>query len=239
MFDSQHVLQLAAKDIEVWYKPDEVIAKAAQLDIPKGNVIGLLGGNGAGKTTLIKGLSGILPGWKCSSFNAGGTESSPGARAFKQMRYTVFADDRSFFAWNFRQYLEYVCGVYGLEVDEGLVAHLVAGFNFEPHIQKQLRNLSSGNNKKARLICAFAIARPLLILDEPVDFLDFVGTEFLYECITQYAMNGNSVFLSSHIAESFTRCCDYLYVLKEGSLSGLLDVPREAEDVIKLVSQNS
>jgi putative ABC transporter ATP-binding protein albC len=59
---------------------------------------------------------------------------------------------------------------------------------------------------------------PLLILDEPVDGLDFEGTEFLYDSLNAYRDTG-SVLMSSHVAESFTRCCDHLYVLDGGDLS--------------------
>lgn len=217
--------RLAAEDIKVWYQPDTIIASAARLEIPAGKVVGLLGGNGAGKTTLIKGISGILPGWQCGKFSVDAKLTSPAERAFKAQRYTVFADDRSFFTWSFRQFLDYLCGVYRVEPQEEFISSLVEGFHFAPHKDKQMRDLSSGNNKKARLICAFVLGRPLLILDEPVDFLDFVGTEFLYQCINAYSDQGHSVFLSSHIAESFTRCCDLLYVLKEGQLSGSFAVP--------------
>ena len=229
--------RLAAEDIKVWYQPDTIIASAARLEIPAGKVVGLLGGNGAGKTTLIKGISGILPGWQCGKFSVDAKLTSPAERAFKAQRYTVFADDRSFFTWSFRQFLDDLCGVYRVEPQEEFISSLVEGFHFAPHKDKQMRDLSSGNNKKARLICAFVLGRPLLILDEPVDFLDFVGTEFLYQCINAYSDQGHSVFLSSHIAESFTRCCDLLYVLKEGQLSGPFAVPREAKDVVQLLSE--
>lgn len=230
--------RLAAEDIKVWYKPDTVIASAAKLEIPAGKVVGLLGGNGAGKTTLIKGLSGLLTGWQCGKFSFEANLTGPDKREFKAQRYTVFAEDRSFFSWSFHQFLDYLCGVYRVEPETAFVESLIEGFNFGAHQDKQMQDLSSGNNKKARLICAFVLDRPLLFLDEPVDFLDFVGTEFLYHCINEYSAKGHSLLLSSHIAESFTRCCDLLYVLKDGQLSGPFDVPREAKDVVQLLSAN-
>ncbi|AWB81644.1 hypothetical protein C3B44_04085 [Corynebacterium yudongzhengii] len=87
------------------------------------------------------------------------------------------------------------------------------------------------------MICAFALSAPLLILDEPVDFLDFTGTEFLYDSILSYADQDHSVFMSSHIAESFVRCCDSMYVLQNGELSRQRQVPNRAEDIVHLLEQ--
>ena len=60
---------------------------------------------------------------------------------------------------------------------------------------------------------------PLLILDEPIDGLDFEATEYLYEAVVDYKKYG-AVFMSSHVAESFQRCCDVVDVLNRGGLSG-------------------
>jgi ABC-2 type transport system ATP-binding protein len=60
---------------------------------------------------------------------------------------------------------------------------------------------------------------PLLVLDEPINGLDFEATEFPYKAIIEYKEYG-SVFMSSHVAESFQRCCDIVYVLKAGGLAG-------------------
>ena len=75
---------------------------------------------------------------------------------------------------------------------------------------------------------------PLLILDEPVDGLDFTGTEFLYDAINAYREYG-SVLMSSHIAESFERCCDQLYVMRSGALEGPITDPDALRHVRRLV----
>ena len=96
--------------------------------------------------------------------------------------------------------------------------------------------LSSGSRKKANLIAAFYLTPPLLFLDEPVDFLDFAATEFLYRCINDAVASGRSVLLSSHIAESFTRCTRRLYVLSAGRMTGPFFTPEDSDAVAALVS---
>ena len=77
---------------------------------------------------------------------------------------------------------------------------------------------------------------PLLFLDEPVDFLDFTATEFLYRSINAAAASGRSILLSSHIAESFTRCTRRLYVLSAGRMTGPFTTPEDSDAVAVLVS---
>ena len=60
---------------------------------------------------------------------------------------------------------------------------LIHGFHFEEYTDVLLKELSTGNLKKAYLITAFALKPKLLILDEPVNGLDFQSTEYLYQQI--------------------------------------------------------
>ena len=84
-----------------------------------------------------------------------------------------------------------------------------------------------GNRKKAFLITAFALKPELLLLDEPVNGLDFSGTEFLYEQIKGYGAYGTLLF-SSHVLESVTLTADRVLVMEEGRISR--SVSREEMD---------
>ena len=134
---------------------------------------------------------------------------------FKRCRYTVFAEDSSFSYFTFREYLSYVCGAYGREVPDA--AELVRGFRFEEYEDVLLKELSTGNRKKAYLIAAFALKPRLLLLDEPVNGLDFQSTEYLYRQISEYKEHGTLLF-SSHILESITLTSDRVFVLEEGRI---------------------
>ena len=81
------------------------------------------------------------------------------------------------------------------------VSKLVRGFHFEDYVDTLLKDLSTGNKKKAFLITAFALKQPLLLLDEPVNGLDFQSTEYLYQLIAGYKEYGTALF-SSHILDS-------------------------------------
>ena len=97
------------------------------------------------------------------------------------------------------------------------VSELIQGFHFEEYTDVLLRELSTGNRKKAFLITAFALKPRLLLLDEPVNGLDFQSTEYLYQQILGYKKYGTVLF-SSHILESITLTSDRVFVLEEGKI---------------------
>ena len=97
------------------------------------------------------------------------------------------------------------------------MTELIRGFGFEQFTDVLIRDLSTGNRKKVFLITAFALRPPLLLLDEPVNGLDFMSTEYLYRQISDYRRYGTVLF-SSHIPESITLTSDRVLVLEGGRI---------------------
>ena len=206
---------LAVKNLSAWYSNEKKILSDFSFELAEHEVAGLIGLNGAGKTTFMKVLSGLLATFRSESICFCGSPVDFRKQDFKLCRYTVFAEDNSFSYFTFREYLAYVCAAYGKEVPD--VSELVQGFYFEEYTNTLLRELSTGNRKKAFLITAFALKRPLLLLDEPVNGLDFQSTEYLYQLIAGYKEYGTVLF-SSHILESITLTSDRVLVLEEGQI---------------------
>ena len=97
------------------------------------------------------------------------------------------------------------------------MSQLVRGFHFEDYTGTLLKDLSTGSKKKTFLIVAFALKPELLVLDEPVNGLDFQSTEHLYQLIAGYKEHGTVLF-SCHILESSTLTPDRVLVLEEGRI---------------------
>lgn len=212
--DSVELLSL--NNLSVWYAADHPVLSDFSLDLGTNEVVGLIGLNGAGKTTFIKTVAGLLSGYRLDSAAWDGHSFSFRDKAFKQNRYIVFAEDRSFQYFTFREYLAYAASAYGEPLPE--VSSLVAGFHFEDYTDVLLKELSTGNLKKAYLITAFALRPKLLLLDEPVNGLDFQSTEFLYRLMSDYKEYGTILF-SSHILESICMTSDRVLVLEHGRIS--------------------
>lgn len=211
--DSSKLLFLTG--LNAWYTKNRPVLSDLSLELGTNEVVGLIGLNGAGKTTFIRMLSGLHDGFSVKSALWRGEAFHFRDRYFKKERYAVFAEDRSFPYFTFREYLSYVSASYGrkpLDADD-----LIRGFHFEEYTDILLKELSTGNRRKAYLITAFALRPPLLLLDEPINGLDFQSTEYLYERIGRYRQSGTVLF-SSHILESVCLTADRVLVLEQGKI---------------------
>ena len=209
----ENILEL--QNLRAWYIEGKNVLSDFSLQLRPHEVVGLIGLNGAGKTTFLKTLSGLHEGFRCDGIRLNGQPTAFRDKGFKLSRYTVFAEDNSFQYFTFREYLSYAAAAYKMKLPD--VAELVRGFHFEDYTDTLLKDLSTGNKKKAFLITAFALQRPLLLLDEPVNGLDFQSTEYLYQLIAGYKEYGTVLF-SSHILESITQTSDRVLVLEDGQI---------------------
>ena len=206
---------LVLQNLCAWYTQGQNVLSNLSLQLRRHEVVGLIGLNGAGKTTFLKTLSGLHEGFRCDSVQLNGRPANFRDKDFKLRRYTVFAEDSSFQYFTFREYLSYVAAAYKKVLPD--TAGLVRGFHFEDYTDTLLKDLSTGSRKKAFLITAFALKPELLLLDEPVNGLDFQSTEFLYQLIAGYKAHGTVLF-SSHILESITLTAGRVLVLEEGRI---------------------
>ena len=207
---------LSITNLNVWYTTNQPVLSGLSLDLRANEVVGLIGINGAGKTTLIKNMARLLQSFHLENALWEDQEFSFRDKKFKKNRYVVFAEERSFQYFTFEEYLTYVFSSYDVPLLD--ITELVKGFHFENYMNILLKELSTGNLKKVYLITAFALRPKLLLLDEPVNGLDFQSTEFLYHLIEKYKKYGTILF-SSHILESVSLTCDRVAVLDHGKIS--------------------
>lgn len=206
---------LELQNLSAWYSQGKNVLSGFSLQLRQNEVVGLIGLNGAGKTTFLKTLSGLHEGFRCDGIRLHDRPVSFRDKDFKLSRYTVFAEDNSFQYFTFREYLSYVAAAYKTKLPD--VTEPVRGFHFEDYTDTLLKDLSTGNKKKAFLITAFTLKPELLLLDEPVNGLDFQSTEYLYQLIAGYKKYGTVLF-SSHILESITLTSDRVLVLENGQI---------------------
>lgn len=206
---------LVLKNLSVWYAQGKPVLDNFSMELGANEVVGLIGLNGAGKTTFIKTLCGLLDSFQIETALWQDKPLKFRDRDFKKDRYTAFAEDHSFQFFTFREYTSYVAESYGKKLSD--INELVQGFHFEEYTDILMKELSTGNLKKAYLITAFALKPKLLILDEPVNGLDFQSTEYLYRQINDYRHHGTILF-SSHILESICLTSDRVLVLEQGQI---------------------
>lgn len=214
---------LEVDNLKSWYEDNKNILNGCSFDIKENEIVALVGSNGSGKTTLIKTITDIHPKFSVDKIAFSGDSINFSDEEFKINRIAVFSEDNSFKYWTFPEYNEFLHKVYNREIDEDYQNYMIENFNFAQYINKPVKELSMGNKKKFFIIAALGLKLPLVILDEPVDGLDFEGAVFLYKLIRDYREYG-SIFMATHILESITESCDSYVLLDHGKLSAKTEV---------------
>jgi putative multiple sugar transport system ATP-binding protein len=89
-----------------------------------------------------------------------------------------------------------------------------------PNIWQQVGNLSGGNQQKVVLSKWILSGPEILILDEPTRGID-VGAKFdIYSIINQLADEGKGILVISSELPEILGICDRIYVMSEGRISG-------------------
>lgn len=218
---TQHDLDLerplAARGLHLGYGRREVL-RGVDLDIPQGEVLGLIGRNGAGKSSLIGCLLGLLR-------PRAGEARVMGAPALaldevRKARLGYVPQQPQAFSWmKVGQLFDYLSQLYP-DWDPAHAAGLLRRWDIDP--SRPIGKLSPGQAQRLAMARALAPRPWLLVLDEPASALDPVARrELLRELVTQAMDSGTTVLFSSHIVSDLERVASPVAFLQEGRL--LLD----------------
>lgn len=208
---------LEIKNLKSWYVKDKLILKGCDFSVGENENLALVGSNGSGKTTMIKTILDILQTYRLDSFTYRESKTDFKDEDFKLDRIGVFSEDNAFKYWTFNEYIRFLHKVYRKNRDDKYENYMINNFHFNEYMDSPVTDLSFGNKKKFFIIAALSLKLPLVILDEPVDGLDFESTIFLYKLIKDYKEYG-SILMASHILESIKESCDYYILLDKGKL---------------------
>jgi ATP-binding cassette, subfamily F, member 3 len=155
------------------YGPQEVL-KGAELEVRKGERVGLVGGNGAGKSTLLKLLTGRL------RPDAGTIRVAPGA---KGMFFSQEHDDLDVRRTLHQEVLDARPGL-----EERDVKALLGRFRFKPDVDigRTVATLSGGERQRMMLLKCILKPSNLLILDEPTNHLDLWARDVVVHALNAY-----------------------------------------------------
>ncbi len=212
----------------------EKVLNLSELEIPKGELFGLIGNNGAGKTTffsllldLIEATSGTV---EINNIMVHQSEAwKPFISAFIDESYLIgylTVEEYFYFLGSLR-------GKIQVEVDSWIKTY-EPFFNGEILNQKKyLRDFSKGNQKKVGIVGALIGQPEVIVLDEPFANLDPTTQIRLKSLIKEEAMNNGTTFLiSSHDLTHVTEVCDRIVLLDKGTV--LKDIKKTSSTLKEL-----
>jgi ABC-2 type transport system ATP-binding protein len=184
------------------------------LELRRGEVVGLIGPSGAGKTSAAKVLVGLL---RPDSGEARvfGVEM-PSRGVLSRVGYMA-QSDALFDDLSARGNLAYFAALQGMHGKEAKkrADDLLAYIDLSGDADRPVRGFSGGMRKRLSLAIALAHAPELLVLDEPTVGMDPRLRGRMWERFRELAAGGAAVAVTTHVMDEAERC-DRLALVFEG-----------------------
>jgi phospholipid/cholesterol/gamma-HCH transport system ATP-binding protein len=214
---------LRVRGLEVGFGARTVL-KGLDIDLHRGEILGVVGASGAGKSVLARAILGLVP-KRAGAIELLGRDVdalSPGARRAVELRLGVlFQFGALFSSLTVRENIQLNMRE-RLELSERLLEE-VTMFKLDmvglapDAADKHPSELSGGMMKRAALARALALDPDILFLDEPTSGLDPIGAgEFDALIATLRDTLGLSVFMVTHDLGSLYAVCDRVAAIGGG-----------------------
>lgn len=188
----------------------EPVLESVCLDGRAGEVVALVGPNGGGKTTLLRTIAGLLPPI------SGTVHRAPGRVAYLPQnpmallhRPTVGAE----VAWTVRG-----------ETQSAEATALIAELGLLRLVDRDPRDLSTGERQRAAIAAVLAGAPQIALLDEPTRGMDGAARDALCNVILRMRGNGCSIVLATHDRNLAAAVADRTIAVGSGSARELSPV---------------
>ncbi len=232
-----HII-LSTTDLHIGYsshKRDHILVKDIRLEIPRGQLIGLIGINGSGKSTLLRTLAGLQP-------------PLSGTITISQTPITAIQPQ------HLAQQLSVV--LTGQGISKNLTVSELVALGRQPYTNwldtlsnndikiisdalhatdtlvlkdRKCYELSDGQLQRVLIARALAQDTPLIILDEPMTHLDLHHKASVLKLLTHIAhQKQKTVLFATHDIEHVLPLCDQMIVLQNDS--AIIDTPTSLAD---------
>jgi len=201
----------------------QVVHDGLDLDVYRGEVLGIVGGSGTGKSVLLRSIVGLIRP-KAGTIKVFGVDvmsASEDERREIEKRWGVLFQDGALFS--------------SLTVLQNVTTPMREHLDLSPAMQRALgalkismvglppnacdkfpSELSGGMRKRAGLARALALDPEIVFLDEPTAGLDPIGASAFDQLIRELqASLGLTVFLVTHDLDTLHATCDRIAVLAE------------------------
>ncbi len=188
------------------------------LDVPRGRVVGLLGGNGAGKSTTIGMIMGLVTPDGGSIRVLGAAIPADRHRVLHRMNFeSPYADMPH--RLTVRQNLMVFGRLYAVPRLAEKIKQLAADFELNGFLDRPAGKLSAGQKTRVALAKALLNAPEVLLLDEPTASLDPDTADWVRSRLEEYRTTHRAtILLASHNMPEVERLCDDVAIMRQGRI---------------------
>ena len=187
------------------------------MEVNKGEILGLLGPNGSGKTTAINSILSLLK-FDKGHIQVFGEEMNPNAYHIKKKIGVVPQEVAVFENLTVEENIDYFCGLYidKKEVRKTHVAEAIEFVGLNDYKKFYPKKLSGGLKRRLNIACGIAHKPELIFLDEPTVAVDAQSRNFILEGIKRLNREGSTIVYTTHYLEEAEMLCDRIVIMDKG-----------------------
>lgn len=189
------------------------------LDVKKGEILGLLGPNGSGKSTTINCILSLLK-KDAGTVKIFGEPMSPDAYDIKRRIGVVFQDVGVYDELSVYENIDYFCGLYISDKAKRkeLVQRAIDLVSLNDFVKFKPKKLSGGLLRRLNIACGIAHRPEIIILDEPTVAVDPQSRNSILEWIKKLNDEGSTIIYTSHYMDEVDFLCDDIVIIDKGKV---------------------
>ena len=235
------LIRLSVKKVSFKYSGGTQSLSDIDLQVRRGEFIGILGANGSGKTTLLKVMDGLLKDCE-GSVRLDGREIRELApkEIYRKVGLIFQNSDEQLFAPTVFEDVAFGPINMGFSGEEVAfrVTQALKEVEMEGYGKRSIHHLSFGEKKRICLAGLLAMGQEILLLDEPTDGLDPMGEYRMMNLLMRLNKEqGITLAMATHRVDLVPLFLDRLYILsrgrmvKEGTPEDVFTTPDEMEEM--------
>jgi len=198
---------------------DLVAVNDISLTVPRGEFFAVLGPNAAGKTTTIRIIAGLIKPTAGAARVAGFDVQAQPMEARRRLAYVPdfpFLYDK-LTPWEFFRFIGQLFQMAEPRI-QSAARELIARFNLESYLGKQIEGLSHGTRQRVAIASALLHDPEVFVLDEPMVGLDPHHARVLKDMLKEKSRQGMTIFISTHQLSVAEEMADRIGIIHQGRL---------------------
>lgn len=205
------------KNVTKTYKKVSAL-NAIDLQINKGDVIGILGPNGSGKSTLIRIMAGLIP---C---NTGEVSLNGKAPSSETKAYVSYLSDTNYLpkGEKIKEIVDFYDYFYD-DFDRSEFMEKAKDLELDEYMKTKVKSLSLGMVQKLRLALTMSRKAELYLLDEPLGGIDVLAREDVLDTLITSMDDQATMIITTHLISEIERILTRTVFIYNGEILGDYD----------------